>query len=197
MTDRRDKSNREIARGKVKREGDRSARIARQLMQLKEPLLKKLELDLELKDTIHGARAITAQAARRRAERTLAGELRRHDLADIDAKLAKVHESNNLDTAAFHLAERWRARLIEEGIAAAAELPHKGDEAELVRLIDAARKERDTARPPGAQRKLFRHVVELLKIADEAQRPASDDDEDDLPEADSDDDDTDDDDEDA
>lgn len=161
-----DRSNRELARGKVKREGDRSARIARQLMQLKEAHVKKLEIDLELKDVIWAARAISSQAARRRAERTLAGELRRYDLADIDAKLAKVHESNNLDTEAFHLAEKWRARLIEEGIAAAAELPvpPTGDEqAELVRMIDAARKERDTAKPPGAQRKLFRHVVELLK----------------------------------
>lgn len=160
-----DKSNREIARGQVKRQGDRSARIARQLMLLKEPLVKKLEIDLELKDKIIAARAITAPIARRRAERTLAGELRRHDLADLDEKLAKVHESGNLDTQAFHLAEKWRARLIDEGIAAAAELPDRGDEGELVRLIDAARKERDTGRPPGAQRKLFRHVVELLKVA--------------------------------
>ncbi|MFN0251903.1 MAG: ribosome biogenesis factor YjgA [Kofleriaceae bacterium] len=162
-----DRSNREIARGKIKREGDRSARIARQLMQLKEPLLKKLVIDLELKDAIIAARAITSPNARRRAERTIAGELRSHDLAALDAKLAKVHESNNLDTEAFHLAEKWRARLIEEGIAAAAELTYRGDEAELGRLIDAARKERDTGRPPGAQRKLFRHVVELLKHAED------------------------------
>jgi ribosome-associated protein len=161
-----DRSNRELARGKVKREGDRSARIARQLMQLKDALVKKLVIDLELKDAINAARAITSPNARRRAERALAGELRSYDLADLDAKLAKVHESNNLDTQSFHLAEKWRARLIEEGIAAAAELPVPptgDDEAELVRMIDAARKERDTARPPGAQRKLFRHVAELLK----------------------------------
>ncbi len=171
----RDKSNREIARGKVKREGDRSSRIARQLMLLKEPLVKKLELDLDLKDVINAARAITSLAARRRAERTLAGELRRYDLVDIDAKLAKVHEAGNIDTQALHLAEQWRARLIEEGIAAATELPYRGDEAELVRLIDAARKERDTAKPPGAQRKLFRHVVELLKFAADSEPKVDDD----------------------
>lgn len=181
MSDRvRDKTNREIARGKVKREGDRSARIARQLMLLKEPLVKKLEVDLELRDAIFAARAITSPAARRRAERTLAGDLRQYDLADLDAKLAKVHESNNLDTQAFHLAERWRARLIDEGIAAAAELPvpPAGDEqAELIRLIDAARKERDTGRPPGAQRKLFRQVVELLTRTAPNEPKVGDDDE--------------------
>jgi ribosomal 50S subunit-associated protein YjgA (DUF615 family) len=172
----RDKSNREIARGKVKREGDRSARIARQLMQLKEAHIRKLELDLELRDVVEAARKVTSPIARRRAERALAGELRRYELADIEAKLAKVHESNNLDTQAFHAAENLRARLIEEGISAAADLPNRGDEAELVRLIDAARKERDTGKPPGAQRKLFRHVVELLKLVTETS-PSDEDDE--------------------
>lgn len=172
----RDKSNREIARGKVKREGDRSSQISRKLMQLKEPLVRKLEIDLELKDAVNAARAITSPPARRRAERTLAGELRRYELAPIEAALAKVHEAGNIDAQALHLAEQWRARLIEEGITAAAELPQPPegtDQAELVRLIDAARKERDTGKPPGAQRKLFRHVVELLTVA---RAPASSDD---------------------
>jgi ribosome-associated protein len=172
-----EKSDREIARSKVKREGDRSARIARQLMQLKDALVRKLEIDLELKDVINAARAISSLPARRRAERTLAGELRRYDLADLDAKLGKLHEAGNIDAQALHLAEQWRARLIEEGITAAAELAYRGDEAELVRLIDAARKERDTAKPPGAQRKLFRHVVELLKHQPTEEPKASDDDE--------------------
>lgn len=170
----RDKTNREIARGKVKREGDRSARIARQLMQLKEAHIRKLELDLELRDVVEAARKVTSPIARRRAERALAGELRRYELADIDAKLAKVHESNNLDTQAFHAAEKLRARLIDEGISAAADLAYRGDESELVRLIDAARKERDTGKPPGAQRKLFRHVTELLKTNAEPKNEGDD-----------------------
>jgi ribosome-associated protein len=160
------KSARQIARSKQRKAGDRSAKLAHQLMQLGAPALKKLELDDDLREAIDRARSVTAHIARRRAERTLAGELRRFDLVALAATLARVHEAGQLDTRDLHLAEHWRARLIEEGLAAAAEFPGGADE-ELPRLIDAARRERDTGRPPGAARALFRHVVEALK----AQRP--------------------------
>ena len=52
--------------------------------------------------------------------------------------------------------------MIEEGIAAASAFPGGASDA-LVRLIDAARRERTTGRPPGAARALFRHIVEALK----------------------------------
>ena len=38
-------------------------------------------------------------------------------------------------------------------------------EGELVRMIDAAQKERDTGKPPGAARALFRFVAEALKVS--------------------------------
>jgi len=47
-------------------------------------------------------------------------------------------------------------------MSAAAELPGGADD-ELPRLVEAARRERATGRPPGAARALFRHIVELLK----------------------------------
>lgn len=157
------RSNREIKRGKVRREGDRTAKLARALMDLKAPVLKRLEIDEELRDAIDRARTVTAPIARRRAERTLAGDLRRFDTADLDAKLQKVHDGN-VDEQQFHLAERWRAKLIAEGIGAAKTLPG-GETPELVRMIDAARKEKETGKPPGASRALFRHVAEILKVA--------------------------------
>ena len=46
------RSNRQIARGKMRREGDRTARLARTLMELKAPVLKRLELDHELREAI-------------------------------------------------------------------------------------------------------------------------------------------------
>jgi len=50
-------------------------------MKLPAPALKTLELDEELRETSERARAVTAHIARRRAERTLAGKLRRFDQA--------------------------------------------------------------------------------------------------------------------
>jgi ribosome-associated protein len=153
---------RQIARSKTRRAGDRSAHLANELMKLPAPALKRLAIDDELRASIEQARAITSHVARRRAERTLAGELRGLDIGEIEAALAKVADSSGGDVRAFHLAEQWRARLIEEGMAAAAEFPVPIDD-ELYRLVDAARRERETGRPPGAGRALFRHVAELLK----------------------------------
>jgi ribosome-associated protein len=171
-----DKSNRQIAKGKARRAGDRSSRMARTIMQLSEPALKKLVLDQELRFIVDHARSLKALGARRREERRLAGELRRYDLQAIDERLSKLHLSENTDTELFHKAEAWRAQMVAGGVAAAAEFPGGVDE-ELPRLIDAAQKEAATGKPPGAARKLFRHVIEALRI--QQAPPETDDDEDD------------------
>lgn len=155
---------RQIARSKQRRAGDRSAALANTLMKLPAAAMKKLELDDDLREAIERARAVTTHIARRRAERTLAGDLRRvENVGELEEQLARIEETGTADARQFHLAEQWRARLIEEGSAALAEFPGGGDD-ELPRLIDAARRERDTGRPPGAARALFRHITQLLKM---------------------------------
>lgn len=156
---------RQIARSKQKRAGDRSADLAAALMKLSDPAVKRLEIDDELRDELERARAITSHVARRRAERTLAGVLRGIDIAEVEAALEKVTE-HGVDVRQFHEAEQWRAKLIEEGMAAAASFPGTVDD-ELPRLVDAARRERATGRPPGAARALFRHITTLLKARPE------------------------------
>jgi len=135
-------------------------------MELKASALKRLDLEDELREQIDKARSITALIARRRAERTLAGELRKFETGTLEAQLQKVHDGN-VDEQQFHLAEQWRTKLLAEGMAAAKTFPGgpEGAGAELPRLIDAARSERDTGKPPGAGRALFRHVAEALKVA--------------------------------
>ncbi|HEU0032012.1 MAG TPA: ribosome biogenesis factor YjgA [Kofleriaceae bacterium] len=166
MRDSDDRTARQIARSKRRNAGDVSATLANQLMKLGQPALNKLELDDELREAVDRARAITSPVARRRAERTLAGELRRHDLGELRDKLATA-EAPTADTQLLHLAEQWRARLIDEGMAAAAEFPG-GADAELPRLVDAAKRERETGRPPGAARALFRHIMEALRAEQHA-----------------------------
>jgi ribosome-associated protein len=111
---------------------------------------------------IDRARAVTSKIARRRAERTLSTELRRAELGDLEARLTSVRETGAADTRLFKLAETWRARLIADGSAAAADLPG-GAQPELMTLIHQARRERDTGKPPGAARALFRYVYSVLE----------------------------------
>ena len=75
------------------------------------------------------------------------------------------------------MVERWRDRLlsVDEGAAALKEFPV--EDAEMLRLLDAAKRERDTGKPPGAARKLFRHLSSLLR-EDKAEPAESDDTED-------------------
>jgi ribosome-associated protein len=163
-----DRTNRQIARSKQKRAGDRSADVANALMKLNDAAFKRLEIDDDLREAIAVARKVIPHIARRRAERTLAGVLRRIEIGEVEAALAKVAEHGSGDVRQFHLAEQWRAKFIEEGIAAAASFPGPTDD-ELPRLVDAARRERETGRPPGAARALFRHITTLLKAADKVE----------------------------
>ena len=159
-----DLPRRQIARRQRRAAGESSARLARALMELGEADLGKLDLDEELRAAVDRARAVTAHGARRRAERTLAGELRRAELGDLESRLASVRESGVADARLFHLAERWRARLLD-GSAATAEFPG-GDRQALEGLLREALRERDTGRPPGAARALFRHILAALKAAE-------------------------------
>lgn len=156
-----DRSARQLARAKQRKAGDRSARLATALMKLAARDLAKLDLDDELREAIDRARSVTSHNARRRAERTLAGELRRFDLAEIDGQLDKLSHGNT-EVQQFHLAERWRATMIEQGVAGAAGFPGGVDD-ELRGLIEAAQRERATGLPRGAGRLLFRRIVEVLR----------------------------------
>jgi ribosome-associated protein len=76
--------------------------------------------------------------------------------------MANVEATGNADPRMFHAAERWRERLLEEGSKAAEEFPG-GNIDPLPLLIQNARRERDTKKPPGAGRALFRHIMTVLK----------------------------------
>jgi ribosome-associated protein len=179
--DDRDESRRQIARRERRDAGDRSARVAHRLMKLPESVLGKLDVEEELRGAIGRARAVTSPIARRRAERTLAGDLRGVDLDALETRIANVQATGATEPRLLHLAEQWRARFIEEGSAAAAAFPG-GAADPLPALIQQARRERDTGKPPGAARALFRHVIAALKAqstATSTSAPADDRDDDD------------------
>lgn len=157
-----EESRRQIARRERRTAGDRSARVARALMKLPAAALGGLRLDDELRDAVDRARAVTSPGARRRAERALAGDLRRADLDDVERRLAEVSSAGAAEASLFKLAETWRARLIEGGIAAAAALPGGIDDT-VTSLVEDAQRERATGRPRGAARALFRHLFALLQ----------------------------------
>jgi ribosome-associated protein len=156
------RSRRQLARAESRDAGERSAKLARTLMEIGEPALAKLQLDEEMRDAVDRARRVRTDQARRRAERALAGDIRRLDLDAVERQLADFKEGSVAEARRFKTAEEWRARLIAEGTAALSSFPG-GADALLPDLIADAQRERATGRPAGAARKLFRHVAERLK----------------------------------
>lgn len=157
-------TRRQLARQQRRDAGEVSSELARTFMTMKDAALAKLRLDEDIAEVVARARRITSPVARRRAERALAGELRRFELDEIAAKLASDQERASEEPRLFHAAEQWRTKLIESD-AAQAELPG-GATPELAKLVANARRERDTGKPPGAARALFRHVRAVLEKAE-------------------------------
>lgn len=153
-------TRRQAARRQTRDAGERSARIARELMAWKDSALAKLELPEDVREELAAARSISSPIARRRAERTVAGALRHADLDEIEAYMIDIQAKGNAEPRLFHEAEHWRAKLIAEGEGAG--FPGGYDEP-LPTLVANARRERDTGKPPGAARALFRHVMSILK----------------------------------
>jgi ribosomal 50S subunit-associated protein YjgA (DUF615 family) len=176
--DRDGPSKRQLAKKERRDAGDRSGDLARKLMEMKDSTLAQLELDEELKARVDQARKIKPHVARRRAERALAGDLRRVDIADVERKLANVQHSGVAEPQLFHAAERWRTRLVEGDDGEMAAFPG-GAADPLPRLIAAARREREVGKPPGAGRALFRHVIDVLRAQTGAAASAADTDADD------------------
>ncbi len=148
-----------------------SSRLALTLMKLPASALPKLGLDDDLRNDIVRARAITSMIARRRAERSLAGSLRRVDTTALAARVETVLRTGLGDPGRLHQAERWRARLIDEadgpgtGLGAFRAAYPTGNLNPLPRLIENARSERATTKPPGASRALFRHISSVMEAA--------------------------------
>ena len=113
-----DRTARQISRSQTKKAGDRSAKLARVLMEMKPATLAKLMIDDELREAIERARQVESPQARRRAERTLAGDLRGVDLVELTSVIENVGTANDPGIQFFHTVERWRDRLIAEGTAA-------------------------------------------------------------------------------
>ena len=172
-----DGDNRRQAARRARRDaGDASARLASQLMQLPASSLAKLDLDEDLRAEVARARAVTAMSARRRAERTLAGALRRVDLDELAKQLDNLRTTGVADVRRLHVAERWRTRLLDDDGAVEAfraELRPETHET-LPRLVAEARRERTTGRPPGAARALFRHITAALDAAAKQAAAAAD-----------------------
>lgn len=144
--------------------------LARQLSELPPSRLVRLGLPEDVRDEIDAVRRTPSHIAHKRQLAHLAKVMRAHDEEAFSAAreaLANDRAATAREAAALHRAEALRESLLDDPgdaaltafIAAHPEVDHQ----HLRALIRQGRRERDTGKPPRAQRELFR----LLRDATE------------------------------
>lgn len=134
------------------------------LSKLPEGQFAAIALPESLAAALREARRITSHEGRRRQLQYVGRLMREVDPAPIRAALEGLAGQSAQARARQQLLERWRARLIDDDAAltefAAA---HAGTDLQVLRtLIRNARRELNEAKPPRAQRELFRMLRDLL-----------------------------------
>jgi ribosome-associated protein len=147
-----------------KREQQALQSLGEQLISLGDAELASLALDERLCDAVKNARSMKAHGALRRQKQLIGKLMRDLDPEQIRSALVELRADDARDKQIFARAEKWRDRLIREGVGAldafAAETgsPDPGLRSLLAEL-DVAFTEKDEKT---VRRKIFRRIHEIL-----------------------------------
>jgi ribosome-associated protein len=153
-----------VSRSQKKRDVEALQKLGAALVGLAPAQLDALALPVELMKAVREAQRITSHEARRRQIQYIGKVMRGLDPEPVRAALAGIAGQSAAARFRQRQVESWRTRLIDDDAALtafAAEHPG-GDLQELRALIRNARRELAEARPPRAQRELFRRLREVL-----------------------------------
>ncbi len=126
---------------------------------------ERARLDLEDKFLagVHRAAAMKASSGRNREIKYLTKLLQKQNLEQIRDWFENRNSRHSEENRRFHALEKWRDRLVEQGDEALQQYleqyPHT-DRQQIRALIRSAVRERDTGKPAGAGKKLFRQLRE-------------------------------------
>jgi len=147
-----------VSRTKKKQQVEELQKLGAALVDLPPVQLDALSLPAPLLAAVREAQRITSHGARRRQMQYIGKLMRKVDPEPVRAALAMIGGQSALARARQRRLEGWRERLIGDDLALTAFAgEHPGaDLQELRTLIRNARKEIAEAKPPRAQRELFR-----------------------------------------
>ena len=137
--------------------------VGAELVALSAEQLARIEMPDNLREAVVEARRFTKHEARRRQIQYIGRIMRDIDAGPIVEQLAALKAPSKRQTALFHVAERWRTELIAdpESIARFVREFPEADPHRIRALVDDAREEKRTARPPKQFRELF-HVLTAI-----------------------------------
>jgi ribosome-associated protein len=137
-----------------------------QLIGLSEDELLKLGLMDQMIADLKQARGMKTDSARKRLVKHITKLLAKEDVARVRNFFTERDAHQQQLNHAFHQLEQLRDRMIEEGDPVLQEFLNEhgvADRQQLRQALRNARKERDTGKPAGAGRKLFRLLREVLE----------------------------------
>ena len=153
-----------------KRDLEALQKLADQMTALSDAELLRLGVDERLRSAIDLVRPMRPSGARNRQLRHCTKYMDNSALADVQYYLADRQSRRLAATRELHAIERWRDRLVSEGDKALQSLleNHEAlDRQHLRQLCRDAGREKETGKPAGAGRKLFRYLRETLPVAHE------------------------------
>ena len=157
------------SKSEVKRQLASLVDLARELVELPQKRLDQIPIDDDvLADGIELARRITANSGRKRQIQFLGKRLRTIDVEPIVAALNRQHENNQEATERHHLAERWRATIVSEGMPAIDQFIGEypvAERSQLRALWQQSQKEASKNAPPTAFRKLYKTIFAAISAS--------------------------------
>jgi len=151
-------------RSKRKRAVQALTELGKQLVELDATALSRFELPDDLLQAIKAAQGMQF-GARKRQLKFIGGLLRKMDTESIEETMANLEAKRDELDASFHLVERWRDRLVNEGDSALTELMQEyptADAGQIRQLMRNAHREFLQNKPPKSARQLFRLLRELI-----------------------------------
>lgn len=152
-----------------KRDMDELQTLGKQLVEIPSRVFGSMDLPDELREAVEFARAIRSNEARRRQLQYIGRIMRSIDADEIRSQLQRYQQTRQTVTEHHHHLEQLRESLVENGDTALTELLRKypaADQKRLRQLVRDARNERRQGEPGKASRALFRHLRELVELAD-------------------------------
>jgi ribosome-associated protein len=155
---------------KTRRKKDATALqvMGKELVQLSPEQLARIDMPETLREAVVECKRLNKHEAIRRQMQYIGRIMRDIDAEPIAAQLIALKAPTARDNALFHLAEKWRLRLLEEPEAMAlfvSEFP-QADAARLRMLVETTRAERAKGSSPKRFRELFHFVNAAIKQED-------------------------------
>ncbi len=154
-----------VSRSQKKRAVEELQKLGAALVDLAPAQLDAMQIPAELLAAVREAQRITSHEARRRQMQFIGKVMRKVDPEPVRAALAGITSQSAAARVRHKRLEDWRSRLIgDDGELTAFASEHPGADLQTLRaLIRNARKEIAEAKPPKAQRELFRLIREFAE----------------------------------